>query len=503
MKNFNQLNELKILIESRIPLIQIETNEELRLLKYLEETAKEKKWNLYTWAVTLGLKKISEQAAVEKTSSLKDALQFIKDTPKLGIFIMLDYQLHLTDLISQRLIKEIAQSYTQKPLTLLLIGSNFELPDDLNKLFIKFKPSLPSPSQIRDIFAEEAHQWINAEPGRKLVGKIDVMEMLFQQFKGIAEEDMRKLALNSISDDGKINLDDVRHVLDFKRQRLGKNGLLEFYTDSPDFSDLGGLDVLKAWLELRRSAFTGDDKALGVDPPKGILLLGVQGSGKSLAAKCVAGSWKVPLLRLDFGSLYAKYLGDSEHNVREVLIQAEAMAPCVLWIDEIEKGITSDGSGSTDGGVSRRLLATILTWMAEHKAKVFLVATANDVSQLPPELLRKGRMDEIFFVDLPDHDIRCDILRIHLNKRKINSLDFEIEKISDACEGFSGAEIEQALVAAIYVSLSEHRPVKTQHLLNEMKLTKPLSILMSEKISGLRKWALGRTMQATSEKVIA
>ncbi len=503
MKNFNQLNELKILIESRIPLIQIETNEELRLLKYLEETAKEKKWDLYTWTVTFGLKKISEQAAVGKTSSLKEALQFIKDTPKLGIFILLDYQLHLTDLISQRLIKEISQSYTQKPLTILLIGSNFELPDDLNKLFIKFKPSLPSPSQIRDIFAEEAHQWINAEPGRKLVGKIDVMEMLFQQFKGIAEEDMRKLALNSISDDGKINLDDVRHVLDFKRQRLGKNGLLEFYTDSPDFSDLGGLDVLKAWLELRRSAFTGDDKALGVDPPKGILLLGVQGSGKSLAAKCVAGSWKVPLLRLDFGSLYAKYLGDSEHNVREVLIQAEAMAPCVLWIDEIEKGITSDGSGSTDGGVSRRLLATILTWMAEHKAKVFLVATANDVSQLPPELLRKGRMDEIFFVDLPDHDIRCDILRIHLNKRKINSLDFEIEKISDACKGFSGAEIEQALVAAIYVSLSEHRPVKTQHLLNEMKLTKPLSILMSEKISGLRKWALGRTMQATSEKVIA
>ncbi len=503
MKNFNQLNELKILIESRIPLIQIETNEELRLLKYLEETAKEKKWDLYTWTVTFGLKKISEQAAVGKTSSLKDALQFIKNTPKLGIFILLDYQLHLTDLISQRLIKEIAQSYTQKPLTILLIGSNFELPDDLNKLFIKFKPSLPSPSQIRDIFAEEAHQWINAEPGRKLVGKIDVMEMLFQQFKGIPEEDMRKLALNSISDDGKINLDDVRHVLDFKRQRLGKNGLLEFYTDSPDFSDLGGLDVLKAWLELRRSAFTGDDKALGVDPPKGILLLGVQGSGKSLAAKCVAGSWKVPLLRLDFGSLYAKYLGDSEHNVREVLIQAEAMAPCVLWIDEIEKGITSDGSGSTDGGVSRRLLATILTWMAEHKAKVFLVATANDVSQLPPELLRKGRMDEIFFVDLPDHDIRCDILRIHLNKRKINSLDFEIEKIADACEGFSGAEIEQALVAAIYVSLSEHRPVKTQHLLNEMKLTKPLSILMSEKISGLRKWALGRTMQATSEKVIA
>ena len=503
MKTFNQLDELKILIELRIPLIQIETNEEVRLLRFLKETAVEKKWDLYEWAITLGLKKTSEKAVIGKTGSLKEALQFIKDNPKSGIFILLDYQLHLTDLISQRLIKEIAQTYIQKPLTLLFIGSNFELPDDLNKLFIKFKPSLPSASQIRDIFAEEAHQWINAVPGRKLVGKIDVMEMLFQQFKGITEEDIRKLALNSISDDGKINLEDVRHVLDFKRQRLGKNGLLEFYTESPNFSDLGGLDVLKAWLELRKVAFAGDDKALGVDPPKGILLLGVQGSGKSLAAKCVAGSWKVPLLRLDFGALYAKYLGDSEHNIRDVLIQAEAMAPCVLWIDEIEKGITSDGSGSTDGGVSRRLLATILTWMAEHKAKVFLVATANDVSQLPPELLRKGRMDEIFFVDLPDHEIRCDILRIHLNKRKLNPINFEIEKIAEICEGFSGAEIEQALVAAIYVALSEQRTVNTQDLLNEMKLTKPLSILMSEKISGLRKWALGRTMLATSEKVIA
>jgi hypothetical protein len=503
MKTINQLNELNILIQSRIPLLQIETTEEMRLLKFLEMTALEKKWDLYIWTVTLGLKKINEKTAIGKTGSLKEALQYIKDNPKTGIFVMLDYQLHLTDLISQRLIKEIAQTYALKPLTLLFIGSHFDLPDDLNRLFVKFKPSLPSASQIRDVFAEEAHQWLNAESGRKLVGKIDTMEMLFQQLQGIAEEDMRQLTHHSISNDGKINLDDVQYVLDFKRQKLGKSGLLEFYTESINFSELGGLDVLKGWLDLRKAAFTGDDKSLGVDPPKGILLLGVQGSGKSLAAKCVAGSWNVPLLRLDFGSLYAKYLGDSEHNVRDVLIQAEAMAPCVLWIDEIEKGITSDGSGSTDGGVSRRLLATILTWMAEHKAKVFLVATANDVSQLPPELLRKGRMDEIFFVDLPNREIRSDILRIHLNKRKLNPVNFSLEKIAEACEGFSGAEIEQAIVAAIYVALSEHITVNTEHIINEMHLSKPLSILMSEKIAKLRQWALGRTVLASSEKVIA
>ena len=503
MKTINQLNELKILIESRIPLLQVETTEEIRLLKFLEATAAEKKWDLYAWTVTFGLKKISEPTAIGTTTSLKDALQYIKDTPKSGIFVMLDYQPHITDPVSQRLIKEIAQTYTKKPLTLLFIGSSFDLPDDLKRLFVKFKPTLPDDAQIREIFSEESHHWVNEIPGRRLVGKLDAMDMLFQQLKGIPEEDVRKLTLNSISDDGKINLDDVKHVIDFKRQSFGKNGLLEFYTETTDFSDLGGLDVLKAWLDLRKAAFTGDDKAIGIDPPKGILLLGVQGSGKSLAAKCVAGSWNVPLLRLDLGSLYSKYLGDSEHNVRDVLMQAEAMAPCVLWIDEIEKGIASDGSGTTDGGVSRRLLATILTWMAEHTAKVFLVATANDVSQLPPELLRKGRMDEIFFVDLPDQDIRETILRIHLNKRKLDPAFFSITEIAQACDGFSGAEIEQALVAAIYVALSENVPVTTQHLLNEMKLTKPLSVLMAEKIAGLRKWALGRTVLASAEKAIA
>ena len=292
-----------------------------------------------------------------------------------------------------------------------------------------------------------------------------------------------------------INLEDAQRVLKFKRDALGQGGLLEFEMDTGNFSDIGGLGGLKRWLELRRVAFSGDAAKLGVDPPKGVLLLGVQGAGKSRAAKAIAGSWNVPLMRLDFGVLYNKFQGESERNLREALKQAEAMAPCVLWIDEIEKGLASDG-GSSDGGVSRRMLGTVLTWMAERTAKVFLVATANDVTQLPPELLRKGRMDEIFFVDLPDAATRADIFRIHLKKRKLDPAKFDLSQLAVAADGFSGAEIEQAIVAAIYEALATKQALATQLLLAEIAHTRPLSVVMAEKVEGLRQWAAGRTVRA-------
>ena len=214
-----------------------------------------------------------------------------------------------------------------------------------------------------------------------------------------------------------------------------------------------------------------------------------------MAAKAIAGSWNVPLMRLDFGVLYNKFQGESERNLREALKQAEAMAPCVLWMDEIEKGLASDG-GTSDGGVSRRMLGTVLTWMAERTAKVFLVATANDVTQLPPELLRKGRMDEIFFVDLPDAATRADIFRIHLKKRKLDPAKFDLSQLAVAADGFSGAEIEQSIVAAIYEALATKQPLATQLLLAEIAHTRPLSVVMAEKVEGLRQWAAGRTVRA-------
>jgi SpoVK/Ycf46/Vps4 family AAA+-type ATPase len=254
---------------------------------------------------------------------------------------------------------------------------------------------------------------------------------------------------------------------------------------------VGGLENLKRWLNLRRSAFLESDERL--ETPRGILLVGVQGSGKSLAAKAVAGMWHIPLLRLDFGTLYNKFFGETERNLREALAAAEAMAPCVLWIDEIEKAIAS---GDYDSGTSRRILGNLLTWMSERKAAVFIVATANVIEHLPPELIRKGRLDEIFFVDLPDVPTRAQIFAIHLRKRDLKPLEYDIPALAKLAEGFSGAEIEQAVVAALYLAREQQTRLDTAHISAEIERTRPLSRVMAEKIEYLRAWAQGRTVLA-------
>ncbi len=491
----DQLDELSILIRSRIPLVQVETLEETRIIRFLEGASAREGWDFFTWTAADGLRKFPQTDALSGTDAFRDALHCINDTLASGVFAMFDVQPHLQDSVSQRLVKEIALGYGAKPRTLIFVGASVELPTDLARLSARFSPQLPNLERIREIYLEEAYRWLSEKQGRKLINPPDTEDLLLQHLAGMPEEDVHRLSLNAIRH-GRISLEEVRRVLEFKRQTLGKSGLIEFYADSSSLEDVGGLDGLKSWLELRRTAFVGDEKKQHVDPPKGMLLLGVQGAGKSLAAKAVAGSWHVPLIRLDFGALYNKFLGESERNLREALKQAEAMAPCVLWIDEIEKALASDGSGAGDGGVSRRLLATVLTWMAERTAKVFLVATANDVTQLPPELLRKGRLDEIFFLDLPNAASRRDILRIHLKKRKLDPAQFDVAQLAASCAGFSGAEIEQALVAAIYAANAGNEPPNTAHLLCEFHRTRPLSVVMAEKITALRLWASGRTVSA-------
>jgi SpoVK/Ycf46/Vps4 family AAA+-type ATPase len=268
--------------------------------------------------------------------------------------------------------------------------------------------------------------------------------------------------------------------------------VLSLELDTEKFDRVAGLRHMKQWLEQRREVFLADQPPAGLDPPKGMLLLGVQGGGKSLAAKSVAGSWRVPLLRLDFATLYNKYYGETERNLRDSLQTAESMSPCVLWIDEIEKGL----SGDAEGGPSKRVLGTLLTWMAERDSRVFLVATANDIEMLPPELLRKGRFDEIFFVDLPDAAVREEIFRIHLARREQDPQQFDVERLQSASEGFAGAEIEQAVVSALYASHASGEPLGTAHILAEVERTRPLSVLMAEKIAHLRNWAAERTVPA-------
>jgi SpoVK/Ycf46/Vps4 family AAA+-type ATPase len=263
--------------------------------------------------------------------------------------------------------------------------------------------------------------------------------------------------------------------------------------DTAAFADVAGLDQLKQWLARRREVFLATAPPAGLDPPKGVLLLGVQGAGKSLAAKAAAGTWGVPLLRLDFGTLYNKYYGESERNLREALKSAERMAPCVLWTDEIEKGISTERD---EGGPARRMLGTLLTWMAERNSRVFLIATANDIQSLPPELLRKGRFDEIFFVDLPNTEARSRIFEIHLRKRGQDAGRFQLAELVELSEGYSGAEIEQAVVSALYRAHAEGKPLEAAHIASEIQATRPLSVLMAEDIVSLRAWAAERTVPA-------
>jgi SpoVK/Ycf46/Vps4 family AAA+-type ATPase len=358
-----------------------------------------------------------------------------------------------------------------------------------------FRMTLPTVQQIRELLREEIALWRSANDGETLRGDADAANMLTQHLVGFTRDDARRLIRQAIENDATIDMDDVARVLRHKHESLANGGVLTLETgrDVVKFGDVGGQLRLKRWLGLREGAFCGRAGTERLAAPKGVLLLGVQGGGKSLAAKSVAGSWQVPLLRLDFGALYDKFSGETERNLRESLATAAAMAPCVLWLDEIEKGLAS-GDDATDGGVSRRVLGAFLTWMSERSARVFIVATANDISRLPPELLRKGRFDEIFFVDLPTPAVRAEIFVIHLAKRGLDSKGFDIDALVAASDGFSGAEIEQAVIAAQYEAHAVDRPLDTAMLVDGLRGTRPLSVVRAEEIDALRRWAAERTV---------
>jgi SpoVK/Ycf46/Vps4 family AAA+-type ATPase len=289
---------------------------------------------------------------------------------------------------------------------------------------------------------------------------------------------------------------DLSRIVDAKRQLLGSTGCLESIVADFSPEDIGGLHNLKDWLRVRRGGFSQEAREFGVEPPRGVLMLGVQGCGKSLCAKVVASDWKMPLLRLDPGVLYQKYIGESENRLRQALRQAEAMAPVVLWIDEIEKALASASADSSDGGLSQRMFGTLLTWMQDHRHPIFLVATANDVSQLPPELMRKGRFDEMFFIDLPDAAARARILGIHLSRRNRDPAAFDLERLGAAADGFSGAELEQAVRSGLYAAFSQQQELSTEILLNELGQTRSLSAVMPERIAQLQAWARERCVPA-------
>lgn len=487
-------HDIELLIASRFPIIAIETHEEDRALSLLRKCTHRLQLPLRSWAVTTGLQAPGGKAAITGTQDPAIALRTIVNEPQPGVFVLLDFHPFLANALHVRLLKEIASNYDRVPRTLVLLGHQAVIPPEIDKLSARLELSLPDNEAILAIVKNEVSAWQQRNGNADLKGEREVFDLMLRHLAGLTEVDVRRLLRLAIHGDGLLNRDDLPRLIRQKHAILARDSVLSFEIETARFADVAGLAALKAWLDRRKPAFLDESGAEDLDIPKGIMLLGVQGCGKSLAAKAVAGAWSVPLMRLDFGALYNKYLGETERNLREALKAADAMSPCVLWIDELEKGIsTNNGS---DGGESKRVLGALLTWMAERKSRVFIVATSNDIESLPPELVRKGRLDEIFFVDLPDADSRKTIFSIHLKKRRQDVSAFDLEKLTAKTEGFSGAEIEQAVVAALYEANARKVSVGNEHILDEINRTKPLSVVMGERIAYLRAWAQDRTVKA-------
>jgi SpoVK/Ycf46/Vps4 family AAA+-type ATPase len=489
----NDLHDLELMLRAETPILLIESLEEPRLLELLAQIGLRLGLPVLCWTLTDGLRGLgagSPMGAAHRDPP--EVLRHIKASPRAGLYLLLDFHPFLEHPLHVRLLKEIAQGFNDAaPRRLVLISHALESPPELRHLCARFEVRLPDRQRLLALIREEAQRWQQADPARNFRASRSAVEQLSQNLLGVAESDARRLIRHAIIKDGAITESDVAEVTRAKYQLLSPEGAIAFEYDTASFSEVAGLHRLKAWVDLRRQPFL--TAAADGDRPKGVMLLGVQGGGKSLAAKAIAGRLGVALLRLDFAGLYDKYIGETERKLREALRTAEVMAPCVLWCDEIEKGLAADQGAE---GPGRRLLGTLLTWMAERKSAVFMVATANDIARLPPELIRKGRLDEIFFIDLPDAEMRREILRIHLHRRGLDPKGFGLDALAAASEGFTGAGIEQAVVSALYAARASHRVPDTEAIREQLEATQPLSVVMEAQIAELREWARGRTVPA-------
>jgi ATP-dependent 26S proteasome regulatory subunit len=490
-------HDLSLILDSRVPLVVVETHDEGRFLDFLTGVVTARATvdyrPLFRWSVTEGLQRLDIEMEPQLTNAEPEqVLRHIRAVEQPGIYALLDFHPYMQEPVHVRLLKDIAIQAQERQQTLVLVSHELELPSELQHMAASFEMKLPDEADRAKIVMSVVAEWNQANAGQVNVDQ-RAFDLLVRNLSGLTRSDTERLARNAVYHDGAITESDLPAVAKAKYELLNRQGVLSFEYETARFSDVGGLSRLKAWLEQRKRVMDSGDEGPALDPPRGLLLLGIQGCGKSLAAKATAGILGVPLLRLDVATLYNKFHGETERNLRESLQQAEVMAPCVLWIDEIEKGLAT---GDGDSGLSRRVLGTFLTWLAEKAETVFVVATANDISQLPPELVRKGRFDEIFFVDLPVPRVRLDILQIHLRQRELVPEDFDLVSLVDASDGFSGAEIEQGIVSALYAARAVRQSPETSHILAEFNRSRPLSILMAERLQELRDWAAKRTVPA-------
>ncbi len=509
-RRLTRAQELEVLIRARYPIVYVVSWEEERVERCLAEIAERRGKKLFVWTITQGIVRAGAEpqrakSGANSTSDPLAALDAVIDQIEPAIYLLKDFhpftkndRCNMTVL---RRLRDVGYHLRDTYKSIVIVAPLLEIAPELSKDVTVVEFDLPGTDEFNRLLDRIAED-VKDNPQVKIDLDADGRERLLHAARGLTLKEAENVFAKTLVLDGKIDADDVSVVFSEKQQIIRKSGLLEYYESDEQFTHVAGLENLKAWLAKRSIAFTDRAAKFGLPPPRGVMLLGVQGCGKSLCAKAVSSLWKLPLLRFDLGRMFSSLVGSSEENIRRAIQTAESIAPAILWVDEIDKALAgSAGSAGSDGGTAARVFGTLLTWLSEKTASVFVIATANDISNLPPELLRKGRLDEIFFVDLPTDEERVQILKIHLFRRGRDWRKFDVADLARHCDGFSGAEIEEAIISALFDAFSKKSELSTEFIKASLNETVPLSKTMSEELDRLRTWATGRTRPASGVPV--
>lgn len=489
--------QMDVLIRARYSILYVVSWEEDRVEKSLREIARKRDKKLYTWTITRGMIEAGGEQADPSTSDPLRALDFVMEAKDPALFVLRDFDPFLDDPVVERKLRDVAHGLRASYKTLIIVSPVLKIPDHLAKDVTVIDYPLPDLAELGGLL-DGITQQVADNPNIRIQLDDPGREALVKAALGLTAAEAENVFAKALVLNSALDASDIEVVLAEKEQIIRKSGVLEFYSASEKFAEIGGLDALKGWLHKRGAAFTERARQFGLPEPKGVLLIGVQGCGKSLSAKAVSGYWHLPLLRLDVGSLFAGIVGSSEQNMRRAISLAESISPCILWLDELEKGFAGTQSSSfSDAGTTARVFGSFITWLQEKTKPVFVIATANDISSLPAELMRKGRFDEIFFIDLPSAAEREEIFRIHLAKRNRDPDGFDLGRLAGAAGGFSGAEIEQVVISGLYDAFDEDRDLTEADLLANITGTVPLSATRKEDIDALREWARTRARPAS------
>jgi SpoVK/Ycf46/Vps4 family AAA+-type ATPase len=523
------LERLKVLIDSSTPIVVMETVEEMRATRMVRAACAALNLAAFEWTIASGLARCGTEGATVSVESgmlppggynreaqeaaqhskaiynSQEPAQMLANLAGISIdavFILKDLHRHMDDPVVVRRLRDVGQKFATNRRTLILTSPKISIPPELASLVEFLELPLPDRQRLRQIVDETL---VRVSKNHTLKRQLDSsgIDAIVENLRGLAEEEAERAMSQALVHRYALCAETIADVLETKKASLKRSEMLDFIESTDTLGTVGGLENLKKWLAQRRGTWEEGARDFGLEPPRGMIILGVQGCGKSLCARAVAGEWKLPLVKFDTAAIYDKFVGETEKRIQKVFKVAEQLAPCVLWIDELEKVFAGSGpdSASADAGVSSRLLASFLSWMQERKAPVFVAATCNNVTVLPPELIRKGRFDELFFVDLPNQSERKQIVAIQLSKRKRNPANFNLDRIATCAQGYSGAEIDAAVQGAMYAAYSQGMDVTTQALLDALKATVPLSTTRAEEISALRDWAKERAVPAALPEV--